>query len=198
VSPCSGLRVASDKGVKLRAPNSSWKWVSASGSVPFPRCRWCGEERILCVGRQWNETTVHLILKVHAVHGVMFFPPSLVAVWSKARFYGRLLAGIAGSNPAGAWMSVSCECCVLSARGFRVGLITGPEESYRECVCVRVSLSTIRYNNNHLHLPWVGKKVKTKKVKKEGKKERKGFLIFLIRHYVKLVQVQWSKTNSRQ
>jgi hypothetical protein len=28
-------------------------------------------------------------------------------------------------------MSVSCECCVLSGRGLRVGLITRPEESYR-------------------------------------------------------------------
>jgi len=154
VSPCSGVRIASNKGVKLRAPNSGLKWVSASRSVPFPRYthwlwgwlelqsryRWCGEERILCVGRQWNVRMVHLMLKVHAVHGVMFSPPILVAVRSKVRFYGRLLAGIAGSKPAEAWMSVCCECCVLSARGFRVGLITGPEESYRECaracVCV--------------------------------------------------------------
>jgi len=33
--------------------------------------------------------------------------------------------------PPGAWMSVSCECCVLSGRGLCVGLITRPEESYR-------------------------------------------------------------------
>ena len=37
-----------------------------------------------------------------------------MAKQSKARDYGRSLAGIAGSNPAGAWMSVSRECCVLS------------------------------------------------------------------------------------
>ena len=37
-----------------------------------------------------------------------------VAARSKAWVYGRSLAGIAGSNPAvGAWMSVSCVCCVL-------------------------------------------------------------------------------------
>jgi hypothetical protein len=30
-----------------------------------------------------------------------------------------------------AWMSVSCECCVLSGRCLCVGLITHPEESYR-------------------------------------------------------------------
>ena len=31
----------------------------------------------------------------------------------------------------GAWMFVSCECCVLSGRGLCVGLITRPEGSYR-------------------------------------------------------------------
>ena len=33
--------------------------------------------------------------------------------------------------PPGAWMSVCCECCVLSDRGLCDGLITRPEESYR-------------------------------------------------------------------
>ena len=33
--------------------------------------------------------------------------------------------------PLGAWMSVCCECCVLSGRGLCDGLITRPEESYR-------------------------------------------------------------------
>jgi len=37
-----------------------------------------------------------------------------------------------------AWMSVSCECCVLSARGLCVGLVTRPEKAYRvSCVCDR-------------------------------------------------------------
>jgi hypothetical protein len=31
----------------------------------------------------------------------------------------------------GAWMSVSCECCVLMGRDPCVGPITRPEESYR-------------------------------------------------------------------
>ena len=36
-----------------------------------------------------------------------------------------------------AWVSFSCECCVLSARDICVGLITRPEEFYRVlCVCV--------------------------------------------------------------
>jgi hypothetical protein len=35
-----------------------------------------------------------------------------------------------GSNPAGALVSVSWECCVLSGRGLCVGLIAGLEECY--------------------------------------------------------------------
>ena len=33
--------------------------------------------------------------------------------------------------PPGAWMSVCCECCVLSGRGLCDGLTTHPEEFYR-------------------------------------------------------------------
>ena len=54
----------------------------------------------------------------------------------KAWFCGRLLAKIAGSNPA--WdVGVPCECGVLSG-GLCFGLITRPEESYR-AGCVWVS-----------------------------------------------------------
>ena len=44
---------------------------------------------------------------------------------------GRSPAENVGSNPAGALISVSCECCVLPGTGLCVGLITLPEESYR-------------------------------------------------------------------
>jgi len=54
-----------------------------------------------------------------------------VAALFKAWVCGPSLAGIAGSNPAGAWMSVSLECCVLSDRDLCDGLITRPEDSYR-------------------------------------------------------------------
>jgi hypothetical protein len=40
------------------------------------------------------------------------------------------LLGLRVRIPLEAWMSVSCECCVLSGRGFCVGLTTRPEESY--------------------------------------------------------------------
>jgi hypothetical protein len=35
----------------------------------------------------------------------------------------------------GAWLSVSCQCCVLSGRGLCDGLIPRPEGFYRVC-CV--------------------------------------------------------------
>ena len=44
--------------------------------------------------------------------------------------------------PPGAWMSVCCECCVLSGRGLCDGLITRPEESYRLWCVVGCNLET--------------------------------------------------------
>ena len=42
------------------------------------------------------------------------------------------LLGLRVRIPPRAWMSVFCECCVLSGRDLLcVGLITRPEESYR-------------------------------------------------------------------
>jgi hypothetical protein len=58
-----------------------------------------------------------------------------VTVRSKTCLYGRSLAGIAGSNPAGGLivslsLSLSCECFVLSGRGLCCRA-TRPEESYQ-------------------------------------------------------------------
>ena len=53
-----------------------------------------------------------------------------VATRSKAWVCGRSLAGVVSSYPGWGRMSVSCECCVLSGRGFCVGLIARTEESY--------------------------------------------------------------------
>ena len=40
-----------------------------------------------------------------------------MAVQSKAQFCDLSSVEIMGSNPIGTWMSVCCECCVLSGRG---------------------------------------------------------------------------------
>jgi hypothetical protein len=54
--------------------------------------------------------------------------------WSAA----ARLVGLRVRIPPGAWMSVSCECRMLSGRGLCVYLITRPEESYwMWCVWVR-------------------------------------------------------------
>ena len=50
------------------------------------------------------------------------------------------LMGLQVRIPPAAWMPVSCECCVLSGRGFCDGLMTCPEKSYRICVCVCVCI----------------------------------------------------------
>jgi len=65
--------------------------------------------------------------------------PVPVAGRSKAWFCGRSLAGVVGSNPTEVWMSVFCECFVLSGRGLCIGLITSPVLPSVFCVCVCVS-----------------------------------------------------------
>jgi len=90
--------------------------------------------------RSWNLSLVCSVSKTNC--GFIFiwrnggrgFRASAAAP-SEASVCGHSLAGIAGSNPAGAWMSVCCECCMLSGRGFCDELITCPEESYWMC-CV--------------------------------------------------------------
>ena len=54
------------------------------------------------------------------------WPRSLRVVSATAR-----LLGLWVRIPPGAWMAVTCECCVLSGKGIFDGPITCPEESYR-------------------------------------------------------------------
>jgi hypothetical protein len=65
-----------------------------------------------------------------------------VAKRSKARVYGRSLAGIVVSNPARGMDFVCCECS--SGRGLCDGLITRPEESYRLWCVLVCDLGTSR------------------------------------------------------
>jgi hypothetical protein len=71
----------------------------------------------------------------------LYVPWSIsVAATFKACVCCLYLALIEVSNSAGAWMSVSCDCCVLSDGRLCIGLITLPETSYRMwCVSVIVN-----------------------------------------------------------
>jgi hypothetical protein len=88
----------------------------------------------------------NFVILLAYIFRLMPFP---VAVRSKTWVYGRSLAGMWVRIPPGAWMSVSCECCVLSGSGLCDGPIHRPEESYRVYVGV---LSVIRFSNNPLRL----------------------------------------------
>jgi hypothetical protein len=89
-----------------------------SGAILLPRMS------LLCAQGLYLHSRFSLFNGIYKSDG-----PVPVAARSKAWVCGRLPAGIVGSNPAGAWMFVCCECCVLSE--VSVGLITRPEESYR-------------------------------------------------------------------
>jgi hypothetical protein len=63
--------------------------------------------------------------------------------------------------PPGAWMSVSCECCLSSGGNYCDRLIPRTEDSYRLCVCV--CHCVIRCNSNPLHAQRGGTRSQTKK-----------------------------------
>jgi len=58
----------------------------------------------------------------------------------KAWVCGRSLTGIAGSNPAKAWMSVSCDvlCCKVEVSGTSPSLVQRSPTEWCVCVCVCV------------------------------------------------------------
>jgi hypothetical protein len=76
---------------------------------------------------QWNNTHLHTNNTQNTENGTYITIKKLTNL-------GRLWVRI----PPGAWMSVCCECCVLSGRRLCDGLITRPEEFYRlwRVVCV--------------------------------------------------------------
>ena len=54
--------------------------------------------------------------------------------WQRDLRRGSAVARLLGLRiriPPGVWMSVCCECCVLSGIGLCVELITLPEKSYQ-------------------------------------------------------------------
>jgi len=79
-------------------------------------------------------SSVYSFKYLHATKN--FFPP--IDAWGRSQWphvlrrrsvVARLLR-LWVRIPLGIWMSVSCECCVLSSRGLCDGLITRKEKSY--------------------------------------------------------------------
>jgi len=85
-------------------------------------------------------TCTYVLLKLNSFS--VIYPyyrpvPIPTTALSKACVCSSSFAGIVGSNPTGAWMSVSCECCLFSGRGLCVGPNPRPEECYQVwCVWV--------------------------------------------------------------
>ena len=53
------------------------------------------------------------VLGLNALARIKYIEPVSIAARSTAWVCGHSPAGVTASNPAGAWMFVSCECCVL-------------------------------------------------------------------------------------
>jgi hypothetical protein len=68
----------------------------------------------------------------------------------RSGFAAAWLLGLRVQIPLGSWMSVCCECRVLSSRGLCDGLITRPEELYRMWCVVVCDLETSR-----MRRPWL-------------------------------------------
>ena len=74
--------------------------------------------------------TLNNLLVIMSVNILSLLLKIPVAARSKARVCGLSLAGSAGLNPTGVWISVSCNCWVLSSRGLCDGPIPRPEKPY--------------------------------------------------------------------
>jgi hypothetical protein len=70
--------------------------------------------------------------------------PMPVVTWSKAWVCAAHLLGLRVRIPLEVWMSVSCECCVLSGRGLCDGSIARPEEAYRVWSRAKINFYTYR------------------------------------------------------
>ena len=90
--------------------------------------------------------------------------------------------------PPGSWMSLCCECCVLSGRGLCDGLIPHPEESYR--------LWCFRYNREDsiMRRPWPTRGCwTTKKQKTTIWITQITFRLFILKVKMSSVSVFWAR-----
>ena len=71
-----------------------------------------------------------------------------MAVWYAASVGGRLISGVAGSNPAeGLDVCLLCLLCVGWVASSATGCSLAQKESYRLCVCVCVCVLPLKLNN---------------------------------------------------
>jgi hypothetical protein len=90
------------------------------------------KQRMLLVCTPWEHTAHPDECRKHRISLGRFLWPRVLRRGSAA---SRLL-GLRVRVPPEAWMSVYCECYVLSVRGLCEGPIPRPEEPYPVCVCV--------------------------------------------------------------
>jgi hypothetical protein len=94
-------------------------WCGRFSYLPHPRTELCGNERTTF----WLQNCQFVNVYKHRR-----------SQWQCGLSLGSAAARLLGlwvRIPSGAWMSVSCECCVLSGRVLCDKPVPRPEESYR-------------------------------------------------------------------
>jgi len=120
----------------------SCRFLKAAGipllAPTFKRAVWATSSPFLWVPKKTatDVSSSQLSSTHHRDKGLSEFHTSIVirSHWLRGLRHGPAVCRLLGLRvriPPGSWMSVACNCCVLSSRGFCVGLITCPEESYR-------------------------------------------------------------------
>jgi len=125
---CSGLQLTD------RARGDGW-YHSATDQSLFLR-----PQSDFVKGLQWRSSFATSIQRIPAFKKLQNQDP-FRSQWPLGLRRGSAAAGLLGLRvriPSAAWMSISCECWVLSGRGLCVRPIPRPEESYWLCVCVCV------------------------------------------------------------
>ena len=89
-------------------------WTSLG--IIVPKLQW---NPTVCQYDDFERNLLYFTTKIipHYLSEYFLKLPIPAAARSKAWTYGSSFAGIAGSNPAEAWTSGSCGCCVLSGWG---------------------------------------------------------------------------------
>ena len=97
--------------------------------TPTGRFKWTRPFRAkdqICFLRVCHHISTGLYLSTNTTRRRSPLPRGL-----RRRYTASRLLGLRVRIPLTSWMSVPCECCVLSGRDIRAGMITLPQESYR-------------------------------------------------------------------